>query len=664
MLFVRSAILVGLALSIGWGVRGNFGHEYGAMLPGVLAALAAILMLGRSEWLPRIAYFAFFGGLGWAFGGSISYMQVISYTHSGHLPSQIYGFGGLWIIGFLWAGMGGLATAWPAETSWRRLTTLFRPLVWVFVFWFGLHFVLLWLAKLEASFIDDTTWNRQASALYWMDSDWIQAMTAGLALMAFDFWDRRGSHGGKLILLAGIGAGAGWLLQQGLTVTGLLERILVWPLVQYQADPDLLSRLAVEQGLSLEEIQADALTNWPNWFQLFPQHVGWVLGMLLGLVVYFSRYGRFRSGAGLLVCMVVGWFAAFLLMPVLLGFGGAGLRMTPPRGDNWAGIVGVLAATLWWCSRHGYWRVIYAGLLCGILGGFGFAGTACLKLLMIAPGNPNIVDDAQVVEAWRFWQHSNWHSFLEQTYGFVNGLGLFLAIWWLTRHSSRRISTVRSPGGHWTHLFSIAFVIFGVIYLNMRKNISVWVESKAVPESMRMPWFESIELSAATWFNLAFAVLAIMGILLLRTHRQHPLAWIPAQWAGRGQLLFLVFLWTVVVMNFERALVGFSEGRLLTEGVIFFNAVLASWMISCWVPSDSSQSRLSATKIGNGLRAASWLRLSLLAVSLLLLCLFAMPWVVRTIYGDHHAGHSGLQKRFGPDALWKTTPIFKSKRHS
>ena len=33
-------------------------------------------------------------------------MQVISYTHSGHAPSQVYGFFCLFLIGFLWGGMG------------------------------------------------------------------------------------------------------------------------------------------------------------------------------------------------------------------------------------------------------------------------------------------------------------------------------------------------------------------------------------------------------------------------------------------------------------------------------------------------------------------------------------------------------------------------------
>src|SRR6201984_1924574 len=96
-------LLVGLSLSIGWGIRGNFGHEYGAMVPGALAAMAAVLLSAREGWGRRVVCFAFFGAVGWSFGGSMSYMQVIAYTHSGHSGSVLYGFACLFVIGFLWA---------------------------------------------------------------------------------------------------------------------------------------------------------------------------------------------------------------------------------------------------------------------------------------------------------------------------------------------------------------------------------------------------------------------------------------------------------------------------------------------------------------------------------------------------------------------------------
>src|ERR1051325_762283 len=85
--FAPLFLLTGISLWIGWGIRGNYGHEFGAMIPGALATMAAVLLSGRADWQRRIAFFGAFGALGWCLGGSNSYMQVIGYTHSGHSPS-------------------------------------------------------------------------------------------------------------------------------------------------------------------------------------------------------------------------------------------------------------------------------------------------------------------------------------------------------------------------------------------------------------------------------------------------------------------------------------------------------------------------------------------------------------------------------------------------
>jgi hypothetical protein len=134
-------LLAGLSLSIGWGIRGNLGHERGAMIPGALAAIAVCLLSNREDWRERVAYFALFGALGWGLGGSMSYMQVIAYAHSGHAPSQYYGFFALFLIGFLWAALGGAGTALPAVLDRRDLCDLFRPLCVVLAMLALLYFV-------------------------------------------------------------------------------------------------------------------------------------------------------------------------------------------------------------------------------------------------------------------------------------------------------------------------------------------------------------------------------------------------------------------------------------------------------------------------------------------------------------------------------------------
>src|SRR5437016_4526281 len=145
------------------------------------------------------------------------------------------------------------------------------------------------------------------------------------------------------------------------------------------------------------------------------------------------------------------------------------------------------------------------------------------------------------------WE-TNWHSLLEQTYGFINGIGLAVALFWVARSAPR--TTEEPPVRKWTELYAAGFVLLLVTYLNLSKNPEVWVKAKAMPAVL-------YGLSADTWFNLAYLALAGVFIALLIVHRRRPLPVLSAGWLARGQLLYLVFLWVMVIGNFERALVSF-----------------------------------------------------------------------------------------------------------
>ena len=133
LLAPSAVFLIALSLSIGWGIRGNFGHESGAMIAGVLSATAVAILSDRSDWRNRVAYFAMFGGLGWGFGGSIAYMYPISFTESGHTASTYYGYFSLFLEGGLWCGMGAAGTALAATMPLSRMTRFFTPLCFVLV---------------------------------------------------------------------------------------------------------------------------------------------------------------------------------------------------------------------------------------------------------------------------------------------------------------------------------------------------------------------------------------------------------------------------------------------------------------------------------------------------------------------------------------------------
>jgi hypothetical protein len=496
--------LTALSLWIGWGIRGNFGHEYGAMIPGALAAMAAVLLSGRDDWHGRIAYFAMFGALGWSFGGSMSYMQVVAYTHSGHSLSVLYGFACLFVIGFLWAAMGGAGTALPAVADRQFLESLFVPISVVFVLW--------WLQGVAiAPFLV-----RGGYVLEWYDTDWLAALLAVIAAL------------------------------------------VVWAI-----------RRRLDRATSL--------------------------------VLHLS----------------VGWWAGFVILVLVFG-----LRMTPPRGDNWAGCVGMTMALLWYCRATEYHEIARAALVCGFIGGIGFAAASMLKLVEVQSGFD-----------------TNWHSILEQTTGLFNGIGVAAAALGLARRTPRLPDQQESAG--WTGPYSLGFVLLGITYINLRKNVPQWVKSKAVPSEMA-------GIPAWIWFEAGYFLLALVAIVLCSRHRKHPLPVVPESRLGKGQLLYLGLLWPLVAGNFERALVGFTAQRLVTEGVIYVVALVATLIL---LLADSSKLPLSVPPPAGGSgERFPFVRIVAAGLSAAVFSIVADWGIVRAIYGDRFAGHAGLHIRFGPDA--------------
>ena len=667
-------LLAGLSLSIGWGIRGNYGHEVGAMFPGALAAIAVCLLSGRQEWRERVAYFACFGALGWAFGGSISYMQVIAYSQSGHAPSQFYGFYGLFAIGFLWGALGGAGTALPAVLDRKSLTEIFQPLSLLLALWCLLYFVQEPLSRIvQAQFglRYGGAARRHESVLYWLDSSWLSVFVILIGILAFDLVDRRFKHSLWLPAMAVVGGILGELAQMGI-VRGGFSDWLHDVLVHVQGP-----RSGVDSTL--------LVTNWPVLFAKGSDYIGAALGIMLATGLYFYFFGKFRRGSSLFLHMALGWFAGFLLFPVLLD-----IRMTPPRGDNWAGILGAYAGVLIYSVRHKLWPIVVASLVTGTIGGLGLSLIACLQSLLLAFGNgnlgpglgaawtqwqvnsttsanvfPEFLLNAHPAPGWQFWQSANWHSFLEQSYGFINGIGVIVAMALLSsRTESLENETKRQ---YWPEIVALSLVVPALLYVNLVKNIADWTRTNpshlvgAVPKVMRMPLL-GLPLSAVAWFNIFFGMAALALVMLLSVHTRRRLALLEQSWLGRGQLLFVVLLWAFVIGNFGKALTGFSEQRLLTEGVITINAVLATMLIFL-VPAN-------VPPVSSALRTNGFGRLIGISLVATLLCAAIFPPLetlcVRAVYGDapvHRAGPNVPETRFGLHANWKRSPLLRGSDH-
>jgi hypothetical protein len=531
----RMLVLCGLALSIGWGIRGNLGHEYGVLIPGALAAIAAVLVSGREDWWRRVAYFGMFGAIGWSFGGSISYMWVIAYTHSGHLPSQVYGFACLFVIGFAWGALGGAGTALPACLDRERLTELFAPVLAVFFAWFlkGLIVPLF-----DAIPPGDA---RHESALYWYDTAWLAALVAVIAVL----------------VLAGI------------------RRRICW-------------------------------------------------------------------GTSLILHMGIGWWLAFLFMVLMVDVFGIEFRMTPPRGDNWAGALGMTVGALIYFLRSRMLPVALAMLIAGFVGGFGFAAATFLKLAE--------VKYVPILLSWFFGQGAwgtNWHSILEQTYGLFNGIGIAVAMAYLARRLPRTSDKPRLRP--WTEVAAVAFLLFLTTYVNLIKDVPNWIKEHAMPAAL-------YGIPALTWFEVGYAMLAAAGIALLVRHVRNPLAMVPESSLGKGQLLFVVFLWWMVIGNLMHAIPPFAEQRLITEGVIHVNAVVCTVCVLLWPRPMKLPDREDRPVNAQALLWATGLGLSAVIVLVAI-----ASYGTRQMFGDRHVPEAGYHTRFGPDAA--TGKPIKGRQH-
>jgi len=142
-------------------------------------------------------------------------------------------------------------------------------------------------------------------------------------------------------------------------------------------------------------------------------------------------------------------------------------------------------------------------------------------------------------------------------------------------------------------------------------------------------------------------------------HLHRPIALIPPTWLGKGQLLYLAFLWLIVIANFTKALVAFTDGRIATEGVIMVNALICTFLILGFARQQDETPAALQVDFGPFVRKA------ILALTILL---FATTLLytggVRLLYGDKWTGWGGNNRRFGSDADWRVKPILKSRHHN
>jgi hypothetical protein len=104
---VGRSLFVAMAVGLGWGIRGDFGHLVGAMYPGAALGLGLAFVSGQRSlflWMPILGALS---AMGIGAGGLMSYAVLHGYAQSDSLINYAYGFVTLFLEGSAWGTFGG-----------------------------------------------------------------------------------------------------------------------------------------------------------------------------------------------------------------------------------------------------------------------------------------------------------------------------------------------------------------------------------------------------------------------------------------------------------------------------------------------------------------------------------------------------------------------------
>ncbi|MCA9014039.1 MAG: hypothetical protein KDA77_01795 [Planctomycetaceae bacterium] len=445
-------LLPALAMSVGWGFRGNYGHEAGAMVPGALVALAVCLTSRRPDWWNRATIMAFLGAIGWAFGGQMSYGRVIGYTAGSQLLDVTYGYASLFLIGALWGGIGAGMLALSVTMKRSELENFSFPLAFLWSFWLAMDLSGL------SNYLHEL-WNSY-------DVDWVAAVSAALVFYML-----------------------------------------------YRARPD------------------------------------------------FHRPCEF------LLLLSLGWLAGFFILTPVLGF-----RMTPPRGDNWAGCVGLYLALLFYLKRNQNTAALRLSAYGFLYGGVGFLLGDFINML----GRSQWA----FIGSWPTLQGLDYWKWMEQFFGLVMGAGIGWGAQSLLSQAGEYDRITRDVNGteddpkvlaapeedtntRGMNFIGLVFLLVILPWKNLHKNVIQWQKEKWIPEEF---W----NLPGGFWFLIVGSLLSLAIIVAIWEARGQKLALVPDSNLGRAQWLFLLILWMSLAGDFSKALPRLGERAVFLVQISFW----------------------------------------------------------------------------------------------
>jgi hypothetical protein len=337
--FCLGIVLIALAGGMGWGIRGQYGHETGAMIAGVLVAFTVVLLFIPEASSLHAARVVALTAIGISFGGSETYAQTVGLTHDapliGNWAALRWGLLGLFIKGGIWIGFAGVFLG--MGLSGKR----YRPLEMTLVMAGLLVLMYVGVRTLNEPFDPS---NKVLPRLYF-SHDWYWNPDA-------DFKPRRERWGGLLLTLGGLMAYVRWVrrdrLATNLALVGFLAGGIGFPMGQcvqaYHAwNPHLY------QTGTLGTLEPHM-----NWWNMMEISFGTIFGGILGVGLWVNRHLIYRGQTNdeVVLAPSVEWplIAVYVLLLIAAEF--VGMEWVPELGPTMIIVAalplfGILGGRLW-----------------------------------------------------------------------------------------------------------------------------------------------------------------------------------------------------------------------------------------------------------------------------------------------------------------------------
>lgn len=273
----RCLLLGAAAGGMGWGIRGQYGHETGAMIAGVLLCSVLALLFAARLGSAQVARAVAWGTVAIGFGGSMTYGQTVGLTHNpsmvGNTDALLWGMLGLALKGGLWIGFcGAFLGMGLSGIRYRTLEIL------------GLYGTLVGACALGIAAFNEpfNPAQHQLPRIYFSaDWRWTPDVTAEVLK------PRRETWGGFLAAMAALLVWLAWMRRDGLAARmglwGLLGGAVGFPLGQCLQAFHAWNRELFQEGWIAD---ADRVVNWWNFMETT---FGATMGATLALGLWLSH---------------------------------------------------------------------------------------------------------------------------------------------------------------------------------------------------------------------------------------------------------------------------------------------------------------------------------------------------------------------------------------